>query len=132
MSRKPATPRTRPVEWWLAGISGALLLAAVGYLAWVGLSDLEPVPLVAVTAGEPRPGPAGFLVPFTARNDGGAAAAGVRVVGELDGRAGGAAERSEAVLDYVPPGSTRSGWLGFAQDPAGRHLSIRVGGETEP
>ena len=33
--------------------------------------------------------------------------------------------RSEAVLDYVPVGSTRKGWLTFTRDPARRRRPIQ-------
>lgn len=119
------------MEWLLAGVSALLLAGMVGYLAWEGLARPEGPPQVSVQAGEPRPVAGGFLVEFTARNDGRSSAANVQIVGEL-GTPPDVLERAEAVLDYVPQGSTRKGWLTFRRDPAGHGLAVMVGGQTEP
>jgi len=120
------------MEWVLAGLSGVLLLAVVGYLGYEGLAHPDGPPQVVVRAGEPRPAAGGFLVEFTARNDGRTTAANVQVIGELGTPPDGIVERSEAVLDYVPKGSSRKGWLSFRRDPARHGLTVMVGGQTQP
>lgn len=120
------------MEWVLAGLSGVLLLAVLGYLGYEGLAHPGGPPQVVVRAGEPRPVAGGFLVEFTARNDGRTTAANVQVIGELGTPPDGVVERSEAVLDYVPKGSSRKGWLSFRRDPARHGLTVMIGGQTEP
>lgn len=132
MKRRDEGPRTRPMEWLLAGASALLLAGMVGYLAWEGIARPDGPPQVVVLAGEPRAVAGGFLVEFTARNDGRSSAANVQIVGELGQPPDGVLERSEAVLDYVPEGSTRRGWLRFTRDPARHGLAVMVGGQTEP
>src|SRR3546814_1319011 len=103
-----------------------------GFLVWDGVARPAGAPQVVVQAGEPRAVSGGFLVEFTARNDGHSSAANVQIVGELGERPGGVLVRSETVLDYVPQGSTRTGWLRFTRDPARYGLAVMVGGQTEP
>lgn len=120
------------MEWALAAVSAALLLATAGYLLYEATAHPDGPPQIVLQAGEPRRVADGFVVEFTARNDGRTTAANVQVIGELGTPPDGVLERSEAVLDYVPKGSTRKGWLGFRRDPRAAGLRVMVGGQTEP
>ena len=94
-------------EWAIGALSGALVLALAGYLAWEGLRAGRTPPVLSVAA---EPAPEDELR-FTVRNDGGRTATAVA----LSLRLGDGAER-RLVIDYLPGHSEASG--GFVL-PAG-------------
>ena len=112
---------------------GALLVAGtLGYVGWHALTETATPPALAVrvTSMAPQAG-AGYLVTFTVANGGDAAAAGVRVVGEL-WHDRDLLETGEAVLDYVPAHSASRGGLVFGRDPRQHALAVRATGWVEP
>lgn len=127
----------RPVStnWseWVVACLGALLVAStIAYLAYAAISHDNRVPLVTVQAKEPvERMPAGFHVPFSARNDSSATAAEVRIEGELL-QDGAVVERRSATLDYLPGFSVRGGGLFFRNDPRTGELRLSVAGYQRP
>lgn len=116
---------------WVAGAIGlALVLAAVGYMVRAAMQPATP-PRVAVTSDSVTAGHGGYLVHFTARNEGRTTAAGVTIEGELR-EATGTATRSSTTLDFVPAASSRSGGLYFQRDPRGAALVLRASGYADP
>ena len=122
---------TTPLEWIIAG-AGALLLAAVlGYLTHFALTQHEAAPAPRVEALSTTPAANGYLVRYRVTNDANGTAAGLQVLGEL--RHGERTlEQREAVIDYLPPYSSRDGGFYFRQNPADHDLVLSVGGYSEP
>ena len=54
-----------------------------------------------------------------------------KIQGRLSER-GEVVETSEATIDYLAPGSTRSGGLFFARDPERAIIELRAGGFVAP
>jgi uncharacterized protein (TIGR02588 family) len=111
------------IEWIAALVSSALVLALLGYTTWEALTREERPPLIEVRADSVVAAPGGYLVMFTARNDGGETAADVYIVGTLRA-ADGTLEESGATIDFLPLGGARHGGLFFTRDP--RHLSLEL------
>jgi uncharacterized protein (TIGR02588 family) len=116
-----------------ATLGGVLVAAALGYLAWGLVTQVETPPAVSVRldAVQPQPESRSFLVTFTAANRGGSTAGSVLVTGELrqDGRT---VETGEVVIDYLPANSERRGGLFFTRDPRGLELVLKPAGYVEP
>ncbi len=121
-------------EWLTAAVGLLLLLAAVGYMAREAVTGDDVPPYVVVAADSVTTAHGVHQVHFTARNEGGRAAAAVTVEGRLSGVTGaaGEAETSEATLDYVPGRSERAGGLFFRGDPRTGRLELRAHGYAEP
>ncbi|ABC22790.1 hypothetical protein [Rhodospirillum rubrum] len=118
-------------EWILAALGGTLLLAALAYLTWWGLTHPERRPELRVDVlGESREA-GGHHTRFRVRNDGSGTAATVTVVGIVsqDGRE---IDRSETTLDYVPERSEREGGLIFPPLEAGQEIRLRIEGYSDP
>lgn len=122
---------TSPWEWILAAVSALLILGAVGFMVYEGVTapdtppDLEISPDTVIATGD------GYLVRFVARNRGHGTAASVTVEGTLS--AGGErVETAEVVLDYVPAGARRRAGLIFSRDPRTHSLEIRALGFDTP
>jgi uncharacterized protein (TIGR02588 family) len=121
------------IERVLGLIGGALVLGLAGYLlsaAWVGQGRGLPVVTVALEQAQPL-GPAGWVVPFRAVNQGSAPASSLGIEAVLampDGRR----ERSELVIDYLASGAAQEGGFFFASDPALGTLSARPLGFVRP
>jgi uncharacterized protein (TIGR02588 family) len=130
MAGKAASPAER-LEWALGLVSGAVVLAIAGYLAWQGLTARSQLPDLAVAeAAIPETsGPA--QVRFVLRNRGPSAATGVVVALVLRD---GAREvtRSRLVVDLVAAGSEAEG--GFLLPPSAEGLSrtLTVEGYLDP
>lgn len=129
-SRKPSVGTSR-IEWIAAGLGGAILVSTIGYMVYYGLTTENGPPVVAIEQGPVERAGAGYLVRFTARNDGQSTAAELHLSGTL--RNGDAVvERSGAVIDFLPEGSTREGGLFFTHDPSGLALELRAEGYVAP
>jgi uncharacterized protein (TIGR02588 family) len=119
------------VEWIIGSLGAALFVAMLAVVIWNGAANTESAPSIDVRVESIEPGPHGFAVRFTARNDGDATAATVRVQARLQLPSGQSEER-EATLDYLPPHSTRRGGFLFTADPRGRPLEIEAQGYADP
>jgi len=132
--------QTRPPasEWIIAGISLALVLGAIAFLAYDAMHSPAMPPDVRVSVDSVVRGPANYVARFTARNLGGATAANVEITGELFPDSGATAasspslERSTAVIRYIPANSRRSGGLFFTRDPRRFRFVLRAEGFTSP
>lgn len=125
--------RARPplIEWLVGGASALLVAAMLGFIVYQAVTANGSTPILAVEVLGIEPTPTGFRVAFRARNEGGATAAQVTVEGTV--RAGEATlETSEVTLDYVPPGSGRTGALLFENDPRAHALDLRAHGHADP
>lgn len=131
-ARRGSAQTATPGEWLCAAIGAAMTLGTIGFLSYEGFSEPDgAVPRLAVAVDSVASQPSGYLVGFTARNDGEATAAAVRVVGELR-RGGEVVQTSEVTLDYVPEASERAGGLIFSLDPADHTLDLRATGYARP
>ena len=131
---KPTVVQARaphPVEWLIGGISAALVVALLGYLAYRGLATDGRPPEFAVAVEKIDRLGERFHVSVAVSNSGGATAAGVIVRATL-GEQGELIETGEIEFDYLPAGSTRRGAFVFANDPASRELELSVLGYTDP
>jgi uncharacterized protein (TIGR02588 family) len=121
--RRPGHPHTPLIEWIAALVSTLLVLWLLGYTAWEAFTHEERPPIIAVRADSVIAAPGGFLVLFTARNEGGETAAALNVVGALRADST-TVEESQATIDFLPLGGERRGGLFFTRDP--RHLSLEL------
>ncbi|MCU1382338.1 MAG: hypothetical protein JWL71_1035 [Acidobacteria bacterium] len=126
----PSAPRISTSEWAAAGVSAAMVIAAVVTLLIAGRQERTP-PLLSIRVEGVEPAAPYFRVRFAVRNDGGSTAADVVVRGELQG-ASDPVESGEVTFDYLPDGSERRGALLFTSDPRAGRLAVRALGYREP
>jgi uncharacterized protein (TIGR02588 family) len=121
--RRQARSPAERLEWALGFVSGAVVLAIVGYLAWQGQTSGDDLPdLAVVEAGTPETaGPPQLR--FVLSNRGASAATGAVVALALsDGER--EVARTRLVVDLVPAGSEVEG--GFLLPPSAEGLSPRL------
>lgn len=130
---RPASQRsqaTSPWEWVTAGVGGVMICAAIGYMVWSGLTAREGHPALELEpVATTQPGTS-YVVEVLVRNQGSATAASAQIEGRIMGPDG-PLETSEATVDFVPSNSSRTAFLQFSEDPAGR-LELRVKGMAQP
>jgi uncharacterized protein (TIGR02588 family) len=119
------------LEWLASGIGFLLVLGVFGVIGWQAFGDATSPPEISVETTGVAAATGGYRVTFKARNDGGAAAAQVRIEGTLSGGSR-SAETSSVVLDYIPGHSAREGGLFFSQDPRAGDLAVRASGFANP
>jgi len=120
-----------PWEWGVAFLGLALVLGALGFMAYQAVAGDDSPPHVTVYTDAILPLDHGYLVQLRAVNQGGSTAAQLTVEGKLTGK-NGRVEVGEAVIDYVPSHSYRQGGLFFSQDPRKYPLQLRAKGYAEP
>ena len=115
----------------VAAVSGAAVLALVGYLAVHAVRPEAPARIEAeARLADVRRGAGDFSVPVEVRNAGGEAARDVIVEAWLaDG--GGTDERARFTLDYLAGGERKVVVPVFRRDPRAS-LAVRVVGYEEP
>lgn len=118
-------------EWGVAFLGLALVLGALGFMAYQAVAGDDSPPQVTVYTDAIFPLDHGYLVQIRAVNQGGTTAAQLAVEGKLTGE-NGRAETSETVIDYVPSHSYRQGGLFFSQNPQKYPLQLRAKGYAEP
>jgi uncharacterized protein (TIGR02588 family) len=119
-------------EWVAAGIGGVLVAAVLGFMAYeAAMLSPHPTPRLAIRIDTVVAYPSGYVVEFRAMNDGDATAANVLVQGDLRSDTT-LVERSEAVIDFVPAGSSRPGGLVFKNDPRRHKMEVRPVGFDIP
>jgi uncharacterized protein (TIGR02588 family) len=119
-------------EWVAAGIGGALVVAALGFMVYEAATlTAHPTPRLAIRIDTVVAYPAGYIVEFRAINAGDATAASVLVQGELRSDTG-VVERSEAMVDFVPARSWRQAGRVFKNDPRGYRMDVRPVGFDRP
>jgi uncharacterized protein (TIGR02588 family) len=126
-----AERRPARTEWIAAGIGVTLLLGALGQLLISALGRDETPPDIVLAVEQVQQGSGSYVVTIRASNQGGAAAADLEIEGTLDA-ADGTAEVSTLTLDYLPPGSDRTGGLVFSRDPNAGDLVLRAKGFASP
>jgi uncharacterized protein (TIGR02588 family) len=118
-------------EWVAGGVGLALVLGAVGFIAYNALTAEPSVPAVTVEHVGTQRNAGGYVVEFRARNSGPSTAASLTISGTLyDGSTG--IETSQVTLDYLPPRGERRGGLIFQTDPAGHELKLKAQGYVDP
>jgi uncharacterized protein (TIGR02588 family) len=123
--------RKARLEWVVAVLGAALVVAALGFMLFEALAGDDAPPDIAVRAGVVTPFAGGWLVGVEVENRGGETVARLRVIGELrDGER--VVETSDAVIDYVPSRSNRGGGLFFRNDPRRFRLALRPVGFGDP
>jgi uncharacterized protein (TIGR02588 family) len=131
-ARREAEREETPLAEWITGGLGLLLaLGTVGVILYEGLSVAGRPPDVGVAIDRVERIGNGWVVEFTAANEGGSTAAQVKIEGTLR-RDAEEVERAEAVLDFVPAGSERKGGLFFRADPGPLTIDLRATGYAEP
>ena len=118
-------------EWIAGGLSARVVLALIGYRLGEGWKRPDRPPEIVVRADSVLAQEGGFLVTFTARNEGHETAAGVTVRGTLL-RDTTSVEESEVTIDFVPIGSERRSGLLFRNDPRTHSLELAVTGFDLP
>lgn len=118
------------VEWLTGLVSGAIVLAVIGWIAKDAVGDQDTSPDLAATVLMTEQRSNGFQVAFEVSNGASATASQVTVDGEiLDGA--NVVEQASTVLDYVPGKSKARAGLIFKNDPTGR-IVLRVSAFNEP
>lgn len=112
-----------PAEWVVAALGLVLTAALLAFLLRSALDGPRKPPDITVALDSVVRLESAWLAFVTAENAGDETAADVT----LEGVIGGGEQRSTAVLDYLPPGSSRSAVLMFSADPGAR-LNVRATG----
>jgi uncharacterized protein (TIGR02588 family) len=119
------------MEVGLAALSGVVVVAMVGFLIYEALHGAKLPPQLSVQAVPSESGAeaAGAVLRFEVRNSGGQAASAV-VVSAIGRLADGAdMEKRSVTVDYVAPGSTKSGGLIV---PASADVALIIEGYVDP
>lgn len=122
--------RNSVLEYLVAALGLALVVATVGFMAFRAFTGDEAPPTVQLRVMSVTPSSGGYLVLIEAHNSGDEAAAELGVEGSIE-RGGETVETSDTTFDFLPSDSSREGGLFFSQDPRGA-LSLRVVGYREP
>lgn len=118
-------------EWVAAAFGLLLVLASIGYLAWLqfagGHEKVDPV--VRVTSVERQEGR--HLVRLRVTNAGRGAAAALRVTGRLS-RDGRVVEEKATEFQHLPGRSSREAGLFFREDPKQFELTLSADSYQKP
>ncbi|MDP9022363.1 MAG: hypothetical protein M3N57_06620 [Actinomycetota bacterium] len=119
------------LEWVIALIGAGAAVAILVILVLSAVNRSDGPPQLQATPRATVVQPDSYLVTVDVTNRGGTPATEVQVGGEL--HAGGAVvERTEAVVDVLPPSSSRRVGLVFERDPAAHEVRVRVIGFQQP
>lgn len=124
--QQPSTP-----EWVVGIVCSIIVLGALGYLFYQALSSPSLPPVVTIRVERVLPFARGYVVEFTAMNEGSQTAVNLMVEGALM-RDTTAVEKSTATLDFVPARAEREGGLIFTRDPRRYRLEVRPMGYDRP
>jgi uncharacterized protein (TIGR02588 family) len=119
------------LEWIVGGIGFVIIAGVLGFLLYAGINNNNPLPDVKLSIDAVARLRNGYLVQFTAINEGGLTAQGVTVEGELRSGAD-VVERSETVIEFLPSGSKSRAGIFFSKDPRQFELKLRPLGYEEP
>lgn len=129
--RKTSPHGIPPLEWAVAALGLALVLAVAVFLGVHGYADRRSPPDISLRAESVVELRSGFLVSVQAVNTGGKTAGAVTVEGVLRNSSG-VAETSQMSFQYLPPNSPRTGGLFFTRDPLQYTLTLRPMGYEAP
>ena len=118
-------PQKNWLEWMVFAIGLILIGSVVTYLGKDALRSSQPDAHVVVRLGATEARGGHRYVPITLVNSGGRAAAGVHVEVLLE-RGNDVVERARFVVDLIPRGASREGWVAF-DSPAAPGDRIRAG-----
>lgn len=119
------------LEWVVGGVGAAIFVGILAILISNAMSGAERAPSIRTQVTGIEPVAQGYVVRFTAVNDGDVTAAQVRLEATLETGAG-ASESREMTFDYLPPHSERRGGFLFVADPRTGRLSIEADGYADP
>jgi uncharacterized protein (TIGR02588 family) len=126
------TPEKNWLEWAVFGVSLALVMGTLAYLAYDALTLGDTPPRIEVRLGAPERAAGHFIVPVAVTNRGDQTAEGVHIEVVLE-RGAREEERSDFEIAFLPRGSTREGWVVFQSDPAAADATTaRVLGYEKP
>jgi uncharacterized protein (TIGR02588 family) len=119
-------PQKNWLEWSVFALGLVLLFGTLSYLTYAGITLGDTAPQLRVELGDPSALDDLYLVPITVTNSGGAAAANVELLVELN--ADGTVERTNLQIDLIARGQSHEGAVFFSQDPnlASAQLRARV------
>jgi uncharacterized protein (TIGR02588 family) len=118
-------------EWMAAGIGAALVLASIAILVHSAATSHDSPPRLSLRVASIEPAGEQFLVRIALDNQGDSTAAEARIEAELR-QHGAVVERSETIVDFVPPKSKRQAGVFFRRDPRAFELTLRASGYREP
>jgi uncharacterized protein (TIGR02588 family) len=128
MPRSSDTPR---LEWLLGMLGLALLVAAVCYLTYQGLTHPSKPGAVVVTVLDIHPVGDAHVVKFSVRNEGSENLSQLHLTARLsDGDK--EIESAQAFIDYLPARSEQRGGVYLRHDPRRFALRIDPAGYMEP
>ncbi|WP_020186021.1 TIGR02588 family protein [Methylopila sp. 73B] len=119
------------LEWGVAGLGAALVVGVLGVLTHEALTYEDGPPAIIATVDDVSRGPGGYVVRFTAKNEGASTAAEILMLAELK-QGDDVLESAEVTLDYVARKSSKQAGVVFARDPAGAELTIRATSYRKP
>ena len=121
-----------PVLEWILGAIGALLfLAAIAYLTIEGLRGEDRPAQIIFTVDEVLPAGNGFLVRYSAHNQGTQTLAELHLKAEIVAGTT-VMDEAQSTLDFLPGQSSRSGGFYLREDPSRYRLEIRAEGFRKP
>jgi uncharacterized protein (TIGR02588 family) len=128
MPRPSDTPR---LEWLLGMVGLALLVAAVCYLTYQGLTHPSKPGALMVTVLDIHPVGDAHVVKFSVRNEGSENLSQLHLTARLsDGDK--EIESAQAFIDYLPARSEQQGGVYLRNDPRRFTLRIDPAGYMEP
>ena len=117
--------------WGIALLGLFFVLGSIMFMLYEAAAGDSSPPDVTVRIEAILPTETGFLVTFRVINEGGSAAEGLTVEGEL--RSGTErVETSDTTFEYVPSHSEREGGLFFTLDPRQYEFQLRATGYEKP
>lgn len=122
---------TSIIEWLAAAAAAVLFVAMIGYMAFIGLREIDGSPKIGITTLPPVQQGNVFHVGFIAMNSGDATATnlGIRAV-LMEGDRN--VESQEVTIDYLPMRSNRGGGFFFEHDPAKYRLTVTATTYLDP
>ena len=120
---KQATER---LEWIIAAFSSLIVLALVGYLAFLALTEKGGAPRLVLAVAETDESRPGYVL-VAVSNEGEATAGDVQVEGTLP-----EGETAEVTLDYSPANSETPVTLVFSMPVQETEIALRIKGFTDP
>lgn len=124
-------PSDTPLLEWIVGGLGALLFAVMLGVLIKASQEPDTPPRIEIALQDVIESDGRYIVEFEALNRGGATAADVEIVAQLN--AGGAmVEERRMRFDYLPPHAHRRGGLIFTRDPNAGALVFSIDGYADP
>lgn len=126
-----STPQTPVLEWVLGALGAALLVSCIGFLIWKSAQGADEPGRVTMDVTRTLALEDQYLMEFEVHNAGTQTLAALNVTARLlDGEK--EVESAQAVIDYVPGRSTRSGGFYFRTDPRQHRVELNAGGYQTP